>query len=405
MNTRITKVQDIMKFYDIPCWVMYCDEKSDPYFMRIVTSKTIVPAAVVIGIKECIVIANSLDFDNVERYDNVQTVPFEKEEELWEEIDKAIKAIGLPNKIGLTYSTIRDAQVDVMGFGLYNYLTERLQKLYATLNRKVEFCSAEEIVYAFSDRKELNEISKMKIAAQRALEILESAFSKIEPGMTELDVVKLVHSIFDQKPAYFKDVGVTNEEYSWNEDICPVVLAGPSLQKGGHAVASDMRIEKGHTIYFDFGVRLTFEDTSKWSSDIQRMGYVLKEGENQPPSDVSRMFGTLIDAIALGMKTIRPGMKGYEVDEVVRGHILNQGYPDYNHSTGHAIGELAHNPGALLGTKDRKLSHLRVQPNAVYSMEPRIAIPNGGSVEEMVLVTPDGGVPLCPPQKSLYLIK
>ena len=97
-------------------------------------------------------------------------------------------------------------------------------------------------------------------------------------------------------------------------------------------------------------------------------------------------------------------MKGYELDEIVRKEILSAGYPDYNHSTGHAIGESAHNPGALIGTRERKLAKLRVQPKGVYTLEPRIPISNGGSIEEMVVFTNKGGEPLCEPQKELYLI-
>lgn len=404
VNRRIITVQDIMRSNDIPCWVMYCAEKSDPYFMKIVTPKTTAPSVAIIGSKECSVIVHSLDIDNVERYDNVHVVAYEKEGKLWQEIENALESIGLPDTISLTYSTLKDAQVDVIGYGLYKFLTRRLRKLYTNNSRKVKFSSAEELVYAFSDRKDETEISKIRLAARRALEILESAFQNMVPGMTELEAVDLVHSLTEQKPAYFKEMGVVNEEYAWEKDVCPIVLAGPSLKKGGHAAASDLRIERGFTVYFDFGVQLTFEDGSKWSSDIQRMGYVLKEGKIDPPADVSRIFRTLTEAIAVGMETIRPGMKGYEVDAVVRGHVLKEGYPDYNHATGHAIGELAHNPGASLSSKSRKLSHLRVQLNGVYSIEPRIAIPNGGSVEEMVLVTSNGGVALCQQQKTLYLI-
>ena len=86
-------------------------------------------------------------------------------------------------------------------------------------------------------------------------------------------------------------------------------------------------------------------------------------------------------------------------------YILENGYPDYNHSTGHAIGEEAHSPGTLLGLKENKLSNLIVQETGVYTIEPRIAIPNGGSIEEMVYVSKDGGIPVSRRQKELYLLK
>jgi Xaa-Pro aminopeptidase len=113
----------------------------------------------------------------------------------------------------------------------------------------------------------------------------------------------------------------------------------------------------------------------------------------------------LVESISEGIEAIRPGIKGCEVDEVVRGYILKQGYPDYNHSTGHAIGELAHNPGALLGREKNELAQLRIQPNGVYTIEPRIAIVNGGSIEEMVLVRDGQAETLCKRQMSIYLIQ
>lgn len=245
----------------------------------------------------------------------------------------------------------------------------------------------------------------MKIAADRAIDILEEAFRRMKENMTELEIVALVHDIFNEKTVNEKIEGVISEDYSWKKDICPIVLVGPSLEKGGHAMASNQKLQKGHTIYFDFGVSLTFEDGEKVCSDLQRMGYLLKENEETAPPEVERVFRTLIKSIDIGIEGIKPNMKGYEVDKVVRDYILENGYPDYNHSTGHAIGEEAHSPGTLLGLKENKLSNLIVQETGVYTIEPRIAIPNGGSIEEMVYVSKDGGIPVSRRQKELYLLK
>lgn len=168
---------------------------------------------------------------------------------------------------------------------------------------------------------------------------------------------------------------------------------------------SGTRVARGFTVYFDFGVTLTFSDGSRWSSDIQRMGYVLKRGERQAPPEVERIFRVLRAAIDLGMRAARPGVQGFGVDEIVRGYITNAGYPDYGHATGHAIGELPHSPGVLLAPRRRPPAKLELQSNAVYTIEPRIAVENGGSIEEMVLVSEEGAVPLSPPQRSLYLVQ
>lgn len=402
MSTQRNKVQDIMQFLGVECWMLYTDEHSDPYFCKIISDKIIVPSIAIITISNSYVLVNSLDADNLSVDQGYKIYIYSQHDELWDIVNEIMKKEGYPEEIALNYSTINDAQVDVLGHGLYLSITNKINAYYANNNRIVRFPSAEHIVYAYFDRKDDADIEKLKISAKRALDILEIAFSKIKVGMTEKDIVLLVHKIMIEFPCQYQDV--IKEEFSWNKNYCPVVLTGPSFTKGGHAMPSNTQIKAGYTLYFDFGVTLTFTDGSKWSSDIQRMGYVLNYGELKPPYSIENMFRTLVKSIEKGMSFIRPGIKGYEVDTIVRNYIKESGYPDYDHATGHAIGELPHNPGALLGPESRPLSHLQLQPNGVYTIEPRIPIINGGSIEEMVLVTSEGGVALCESQKELYLI-
>ena len=405
MNNVLQNVQDILRFENIPCWLMYCDEHSDPYFSKILSPHTTSPAVGIITQKECWLIAGSLDIDNVKLLDNITIIEYSEKNTLWNEVDKIFKKIEYPEQITLNYSTILDTRIDVLGFGLYSYISNRLKKLYSKETKKISFCSAENMIYALSDRKSERDISRMRISAKRAMEIIESAFAAIKPGMSELEIMDLVHSISEHKPSYFKDEGIISQEYSWEPKSCPIVMTGPNLVNGEHTIPSQQRLERGHTIYLDFGVKLTFQDGESWSSDIQRMGYVLKDNENDAPDEVKNVFRVLVESISAGIEAIKPGIKGYKIDEVVREYILKQGYPDYKHSTGHSIGKLAHNPGTLLGHEKNELAKLRIQQNGVYTIEPRIAIVNGGSIEEMVLVRDDKSVTLCERQMSLYLIK
>ena len=187
--------------------------------------------------------------------------------------------------------------------------------------------------------------------------------------------------------------------------MCPVVLTGTNLKKGGHSCASERKFMPGDTIYFDFGVKITLKNDKQYSSDIQRMGYALKKGETSAPEPIQRVFDTLVDAINMGMQKCTPSAKGYEIDECVRGYIMHKGYLSYDHATGHPVGQTAHSPGTSLSAKGHKRSSLFLQENGVYTIEPRIQIENGGSVEEMIMVTKKGGQPLCPPQKKLYYVK
>ena len=101
---------------------------------------------------------------------------------------------------------------------------------------------------------------------------------------------------------------------------------------------------------------------------------------------------------------MRPGIKGYVIDNIVRGEILKNNYPDYPHATGHPVGKEVHGGGALISIKTGKRANLKLVENGIYTLEPRVDIENGGSIEEMILVTKDGGIPLCNLQNELYLI-
>ena len=195
---------------------------------------------------------------------------------------------------------------------------------------------------------------------------------------------------------------IATYDFAW--DICPIVLVGKNLKKGGHATPSNTKIIPGNTIYFDFGIKAIFSDGMTLYTDIQRMGYLLKSDEKGAPESVNNVFNTLVLSIKKGIEKMKPGIKAYKIDDVVRGEILKKGYPDYSHATGHPVGREVHGAGALIAPKYSKRANLKLVERGIYTLEPRVNIENGGSIEEMILVTNSGAVPLCNIQKELYLI-
>jgi Xaa-Pro aminopeptidase len=310
--------------------------------------------------------------------------------------------------IALNYTTMNDINTDIIGYGFYKYYTNLLSDSIDFIQSS-SFFSAENIIYALIDRKETDEIHKMRVAAVRAEEILMMVFTKIKCGISEIDLIELAHTITKETREDFlkgQNGFVVEETYSWEEEACPIVLAGKSFLKGGHALSSDNKIVKGNTVYFDFGVCLTFNDGSKWSSDIQRTGYYLKDDETEPPKYIQDRFRHIIESITLAINNIKIGMYGYEVDELVRNYLVSKDYPSYDHATGHAIGESAHNPGTNFTTTKSGTGLLKVQPNGTYTIEPRIPLENGVSIEEMILVSESGSVEtLCKRQDTIILIK
>lgn len=94
----------------------------------------------------------------------------------------------------------------------------------------------------------------------------------------------------------------------------------------------------------------------------------------------------------------------YQVDEAVRSVIREAGFPNYNHATGHPVAEVAHSPGTLIAPRDNPRGQKVIQPHGTYTIEPRCQVPNGGSIEEMVVATEDGGRPLCERQTELWIV-
>ena len=384
---------------------MYSSEGSDPYFSKFVTSKTVVPAVAILSGEKSFLIVHSLDYNNVANFSG-EILVYSGENSLLESICEALKKLEFPAKIYLNFSDKLDSLTDVLGYGAFRFLHDNILNYYSLKKASAPmFKSADEIIYSIIGIKTDEDIKYLQIAANRALEILNTAFKKIKIGMTEKQIVNLVHNIFKIKPRYFKKYGIVKEEFSWDKELCPIVLVGPNLKKGGHSCAGDEKLKRGYTIYFDFGVKIILANGKKYSSDIQRIGYALKLGESRAPRAVQNIFETLVRAIELGIENFIPTKKGYEIDEIVRNYITDSGYPNYNHATGHPVGELAHCPGTSISPKGHKRSSLFLQENGVYTIEPRIQIENGGSIEEMVQVTKNGGITLCPAQKKLYLIR
>lgn len=386
-------------------WIMYSSENCDPYFSKFITDKTIVPALSILSGEKNVLISHSLDFENIKNFQG-EILMYDGENSLLEKMNNTLKDLNFPSTVYLNFSDKMDSQIDVIGYGTYRFLTDNITRFYFQNNKpSPAFKSSDVLIYTLLDTKTEEDIFYLSLAARRASEILKLSFSRIKVGMTEKQIMMTVQNIFKFKPSYFTKYGIVKEEFSWEKELCPIVLVGPNIKKGGHTGPSDKILRPGYTVYMDFGVKIHLKNGKKYSSDLQRMGYVLKQRETNPPENVQKIFDTLYSSITKGIKNSKPGVKGFEIDQIVRDSIINSGYPNYNHATGHPVGELAHSPGTSLSPKGHKRSSLNLQKNGVYTIEPRIQIENGGSIEEMVLVTENGGKTLCPRQDKIYLIR
>jgi Xaa-Pro aminopeptidase len=100
------------------------------------------------------------------------------------------------------------------------------------------------------------------------------------------------------------------------------------------------------------------------------------------------VYEVVREAQQLGVETLRPGLKGQDVDRAVREFISARGYGDkFGHGLGHGLGLQVHDVGAL-----GKTSTTEIKPGMVFTVEPGIYIEGWGGVriEDDVLVTDSG---------------
>ncbi len=191
-------------------------------------------------------------------------------------------------------------------------------------------------------------------------------------------------------------------ETAWDRASCPAVNSGPDSPVG-HAGPTDLRLERGHIVHFDFGIR-----QDEYCSDVQRVVYLLRPDETSAPEPVQRGFYTVLAAVDAAVAAMRPGVTGLEVDAAARRVIVGAGYPEFRYATGHHLGRNAHDGGGVLGPAWERYGDTPGRPleaGHVYTVEPGLAVPGYGYIglEEDVLVTPTGAVYLGEPQRALIL--
>ena len=294
-----------------------------------------------------------------------------------------------PNKIAINYSQ-NSSLADGLTHGVYLELVDILKETPFV----ERFVSSEEIVAALRGRKSETEVGLIKEAIRETLIIFDQVTDFIEPGKTEKDVADFVKGICKEK----------GFDLAWDEEHCPAVFTGPDTA-GAHSGPTNKAIERGHVINMDFGIKL-----NGYCSDLQRTWYVLRDGETEPPEEVLRGFNVIVDSIQKSFDAIKPGKKGWEIDEIARSFIVENGYEEYPHGLGHQVGRVAHDGGALLGPRWERygnIPYLEIEENNIFTIEPRLPIKDFGiaTIEEIIVVHKDGAEFLSNPQKEIYIVK
>jgi Xaa-Pro aminopeptidase len=295
-----------------------------------------------------------------------------------------------PNSIAVNYS-LNDVKADGLSHGMYELLKRHLDGTPYP-DRLV---SAERIIRAVRGRKSSSEVSRIKAAIATTDAIFEQVANFARPGTSEAEIGAFMH-----KQAAQRGLGL-----AWEAAMCPIVTTGPGSMVGHGMPSPTLKVSPGRIFHLDFGVR-----QNDYCSDMQRAWYVPSDDEPEPPEAVRNACEAIVRAIQAAKDVLEPGVEGWQVDAAARSMLVDAGYPEYQHATGHHIGRAAHDGAGVLGPKWERYGQTPmypVEPGNVFTLELGVeSVDDRGylGLEEMVLVTDNGCEWLTEPQTELRIL-
>ena len=289
---------------------------------------------------------------------------------------------------------VNTSRNNVHADGLTHAMYEMLREHLADTPYADRLVSAEPIINSLRGRKTPAELARIREAVRITDEIFQQTFDYLQIGMTELEVADFMQA----------QVRARGLELAWPAENCPAVNSGPNSPVG-HSGPTDIRLERGHLLHFDFGIK--YKD---YCSDIQRVAYLLREGETDAPVEVQRGFLTIRTAIEKARAAMQAGVTGNAIDVIAREVVTGADYPSYPYALGHQLGRVAHDGGALLGPLWEKYGdspNLKLEVGQVFTIEPGLAVPGYGylGLEEDVVITENGAEYLGSCQAEIVLIE
>jgi Xaa-Pro aminopeptidase len=364
IQEKVNQAIEILKEQEIDLWLTFVRETSgvrDPVLDFLIGENDLTwPSALILTKRgDKIVIVGNLEKEAIERM-KVYSEVIGYDAAISGVLRETITRLN-PDRIAVNTSR-NNVHADGLTHAMYEFLVEYL----AGTPYPERLISAEPIINAMRGRKTKTELARIQKAVEITDEIYKKTFAFIKVGMTEIEVANYMHALM-------KEYGVG---FAWPRENNPAVNSGPN-KIVGHNGPSEIKIERGHVIHFDFGVKY-----EEYCSDIQRVAYVLREGETEAPIEVQRGFITIRTAIEKSREAMKTGVTGNSIDTISREIVTDSGYPEYKYALGHQLGRVAHDGGALLGPLWEKYGdspNQLLEVGQVYTLEPGLAVPNYGT--------------------------
>ena len=201
--------------------------------------------------------------------------------------------------------------------------------------------------------KSQEQIEKMRVAGQLAVEVLQMIEPHVQAGITTDELNALCHDyIVNEQDA----IPAPLNYHGFPKSICTSVNHVVC-----HGIPNEKRLKKGDVINIDITV---IKDG--FHGDTSKMFFV-----DTPSIRAKRLVEVTYECMKKGIELVRPGARLGDIGYVIQKHAESHNYSVVREYCGHGIGEVFHEEPQVLhyGQKD---TGLELQSGMTFTIEPMI---------------------------------
>lgn len=249
-------------------------------------------------------------------------------------------------------------------------LLDLLQKVQPSAS----YLACDDLLEPMKSVKTARELDLLSKAAAVAAVGFAAAASAIQPGLRESEIAAVIQASFEAAPEAMAF------QRSYGYFFC---MSGPNSANAAAAYARTRQrvVEQGDLVMIHAN---TCAD-GYWT-DITR---TYTAGE--PSARQQTIRGAIMEARSAALKSIRPGVKGADVDHAARSVMKAHGCGDaFKHATGHGVGFAAANANGL--PRIHPLSPDVLEEGMTFNVEPAAYFEGYGGMRhcDLVAVASDG---------------
>ena len=254
--------------------------------------------------------------------------------------------------------------------------------LQSVLHDGIRWGLASSLLASLRRSKDAEELALMREAAAAADRVMEAIAAGRLVGRTEAEVAREVRE-------RLVDEGHDTAEFA-------IVASGPHSASPHHEPGGRV-ISAGEPLLLDIGGR-----RAGYCSDTTRTFWVAGDGDVAPDPGFVAIHRLTEEAQSAARAAVRPGLVYAALDEVARDRISAGGHgANFFHRLGHGIGLEVHEEPYVVSTNQDQL-----RTGDTFSIEPGIYLEGryGVRIEDVMVVTPDGGQSLNTTDRRLRVI-